>query len=153
MRLASAPKPARGIVALLVVVVAGLAAVQTAPGRGALRTAGLLAPAPGYAELAFAQPQRLPRALAGGPARVAFTVRNVEAGDRVYGWRLEAVGGGRTQVLATGRTRVRRGIAVAVRPRLQIACLAARVQVRVRLRDPRESVEFWARCAARGGVR
>jgi hypothetical protein len=153
MRLASAPKPARGILALLVVVVAGLAAAQTAPGRGARRAAGLLAPAPGYTELAFAQPQRLPGAVTGGPALVAFTIRNVEAGDRVYAWHVEAVGGGRTQVLATGRTRARRGIAVVARPRLRIACLAARVQVRVRLREPRESIDFWTRCAARGGVR
>jgi len=134
-----------GMAAAAALVVVLLGAAQTAPGRSALRHAGLLGRAEPYTELAFARPSELPQRLRTGRNRlsVPFTLHNAEGGPRAYAWTIRS---GRT-VLARGSLRTAAGERAYVRGRFVAPCHDRRTRVEVRLARPAESIGFWAQCA------
>ncbi len=138
-----------GPVALIAVVVVLAALAQTGPGYALLKDAGLYKDPASYTELAFAAPADLPARLTSKetPLRLAFRIHNVSGSSRGYDWSVVLVHAGRSKVAAGGAVAVPAQGQTTVAKTVPLACTGGRLQVIVRLADPRESIDFWTTCA------
>src|SRR5947209_2867525 len=138
-----------GPFALLAVVVVIVGLAQTSPGHALLKDAGLYKEPASYTELAFAAPATLPVHLTSRETqvRLAFRLHNVSGSPRSYRWSVVLVHIGRGKVAASGAVAVPAQGKTTVAKTVPLACTGGRLQVIVRLADPRESVDFWTTCA------
>jgi hypothetical protein len=148
-------RPARGLLAAVMVVVAGLALAlaQTSPGHALLRSAGLDQPPASYTSLAFTSPQSLPAYLAAvpTPVTISFTVSNSSADPRSYHWSVVVQRAGRANRLSAGEVAVQAGERATVARTVTASCSAGQARMSVQLAAPAESIAFWLACSPRGG--
>lgn len=137
-----------GPFALIAVVAVIVSLAQTGPGYALLKDAGLYKEPASYTELAFSAPANLPARLTSKETsvRLAFRIRNVSGSSRGYRWSVVLVHAGRSKVAASGAVAVPAQGQISVAKTLPLTCTGGRLQVIVRLADPRESVDFWATC-------
>ncbi|SRR6266568_1302324 len=144
----------RGWLALAAVVLVTAGIAQTGGGQALLRQAGVIAPEPGYTELAFARPQALPaQAASQAKFNVSFVINNVTSVTHDYQWSLWLVNNGHTHYMGKGDTRLEAGRGATVSPAVVMTCSAGQARIVVRLASPAESIDFWSKCLPRGGRR
>jgi len=134
-----------GLVGLVLAVV-GIA--QTGVGQAVLRDAGLIGSAPSYTALSFADPGQLPTQLYSREALLdaSFVIRNSSAAARQYDWQIIEARAGRRRRLAGGQATVAAGRTGRVNQTVLSSCTGGRLQIVVKLAEPRESISFWATC-------
>ena len=138
----------RSALALLALVVVAAGLSQTGQGHSLLRDVGLYKDPASYAELAFADPSKLPGQLPSkrAPIRVAFRVHNVSGASRGYRWSIALVHSGKSSQATSGVVQLPAQGDVMVAKTATATCTGGRLQVVVRLADPAESIDFWVTC-------
>jgi hypothetical protein len=132
------------------VVLAALAAAQTAWGRGVLSGWGIAAPSEPYTELAFTSPTTLPDAPRDGAVPVSFWVHNVEGASRSYEWTATVhVPGGASRPAASGRLTLADGASRTVTTTVPVACTGRRDRIDVSIGGPHRTIGFWVDCPRR----
>ncbi len=139
----------------IVMLLVGLA--QTPGGHHLTTALGLSAPAEPFTELYFTRPSA-PAAESGSSnarATVSFVIHNKGHVEMRYTWTISA---GASREPATGTVRLDAGQRTTVRRQVASGCRSARsagrqahtkpVRVRVSLKSPMESIDYWQTCDA-----
>lgn len=130
----------------VVAVVAALIVVaQSRAGQSALRTLGVTGNPPGYTELAFVHPLRLPTALRSSPTplRLPFTITNREGSRTTYRWSV-TTSDPHARVNRSGMLQIGAGKRAYLAPRVRLTC-TRRTRITISV-NTGQAIDFWATC-------
>lgn len=139
----------RSHLAVMAVVLITVGVAQTGLGRKALAESGLFQTPVGLTSLSFLRPTALPLAMSSGHSHleISFAVTNTAAVARSYEWTVVLVKGNRILPVARGNARVQSRGSVDIARTARITCRHGRIEIRVALQNPAESIDAWVTCA------
>ncbi len=135
-------------------VVAAVGFAQTSAGKAVLRDTGVSGSPPAYTALSFASPKYLPVQLYSREALlpVDFVIKNESGTAHQYHWQVVEIRNGRAKEVASGLAAVQSGAATTISRNVLASCASAKIGISVRLKAPREAIEYWSRCVTSTGA-